>query len=124
VIAALYRSYLTNVLQHSSVKAVLTWGLTDADSWLNSPRREHKPERPLRPLPFDADLKPKPAFYAEVDAISARRGTVNRSHHLAATHRVLYRTSATLPLSRVTSPSRAGITATGKAEIFCFCNSA
>lgn len=70
-IAALYRSYLTNVLQHRSVKAVLTWGLTDADSWLNSPRREHKPERPLRPLPFDTDLKPKPAFYAEVDAVSA-----------------------------------------------------
>ena len=70
-VAALYRSYLTNVLQHRSVTAILTWGLTDADTWLNSPRREHKPETPLRPLPFDADLKAKPAFYAEIDAMKA-----------------------------------------------------
>ena len=73
-VAALYRSFLTNVLQHRSVKAVLTWGLTDADSWLNSSRREHKPEQVLRPLPFDVDLKPKPAFYAEVDAIKGAPG--------------------------------------------------
>ena len=69
-VAKLYRDYLTNVLQHSSVKAVLTWGLTDRDSWLNAPNRRHG-EQPLRPLPFDSELKPKQAFYAMVDTISA-----------------------------------------------------
>ena len=69
VVARLYRSYLTNMLQHPSVKAVLTWGLTDRDSWLNSPSRHEG--RLLRPLPFDSELKPKPAFSAMVDAISA-----------------------------------------------------
>lgn len=73
-VSALYRSYLTNVLQHRSAKAVLTWGLTDADSWLNSPGRPHNPEQPLRPLLFDVDLKPKAAFYAEVDAITSAPG--------------------------------------------------
>jgi endo-1,4-beta-xylanase len=69
-VAKVYRNYLTNVLQHPSVKAVLTWGLTDRDSWLNSPGRRHEGQV-LRPLPFDAELKPKPAFYAMVKAISA-----------------------------------------------------
>ena len=69
-VAKLYHDYLANVLQHSSGKAVLTWGLTDRDSWLNSPSRHHG-EQLLRPLPFDSELKPKPAFYAMTDAISA-----------------------------------------------------
>lgn len=69
-VASLYRSYLANVLQHSSVKAVLTWGLTDRDSWLNSPGRRNGAKL-LRPLPFDSELKPKPALYAFADVISA-----------------------------------------------------
>ncbi len=69
-VAKLYGDYLTNILQHASVKGVLTWGLTDRDSWLNSPSRRHDKRR-LRPLPFDRALKPKPAFYAMVDAMSA-----------------------------------------------------
>ncbi len=69
-VAELYRDYLTNVLQHKSVTAVLTWGLTDRDTWLNAVSRRHD-QRQQRPLPFDSELKPKPAFYAMVDAISA-----------------------------------------------------
>lgn len=69
-VGALYGDYLRNVLQHKSVKAVLTWGMTDRDSWLNSPGRRRN-GRMRRSLPFDADLKPKPAFFAMLDAISA-----------------------------------------------------
>ncbi|HEX4750073.1 MAG TPA: endo-1,4-beta-xylanase [Bryobacteraceae bacterium] len=70
LVAALYRDYLRNVLEHRSVKAVLTWGLTDRDSWLNGFSRRHD-QRPQRPLPFDAELQPKPALYAMADTIEA-----------------------------------------------------
>ena len=68
LVANLYRDYLTNVLQHRSVKAVLTWGLTDRDSWLNSPRLRHY-ERLRRPLPLDSALQLKPAFHSMERAI-------------------------------------------------------
>lgn len=71
-VARLYRDYLTNVLQHRSVKAVLTWGLTDRDTWLNAfnPRKDGLVRRPL---PFDSGLKPTPAFFAMGDAITGCR---------------------------------------------------
>lgn len=61
VVGRLYGDYLHNVLQHGSVKAVLTWGLTDRDSWLRRRRKDGVPERPL---PFDPDLKPTRAYFA------------------------------------------------------------
>ncbi|MGH9582026.1 MAG: endo-1,4-beta-xylanase [Bryobacteraceae bacterium] len=68
-VAALYADYLRNVLQHPSVKAVLTWGLTDRDTWLNhsNPRKDGLPERPL---PFDADLRPTRAYFAMREQIA------------------------------------------------------
>lgn len=69
IVGELYGDYLSNVLRHRSVKAVLTWGMSDGGSWLNSFNRR-KDGIPQRPLPFDAELKPKPAFYAMRDAIS------------------------------------------------------
>lgn len=70
-VAELYKSFLTNILQHNSVKAVLTWCISDRDSWLQGfrPREDHLPQRPL---PFDADLQPKPAFFSLRDSLSSR----------------------------------------------------
>jgi len=70
-IAAIYVNYLRNILQHQSVKAVLTWGFTDRDTWLNRfrPRADGLPQRPL---PFDENLQPTPAFFALRDALSSR----------------------------------------------------
>lgn len=65
-VAEVYRHYLETVLQDQEVKAVLTWGVCDRNSWLNNGtkfRPEH-PSRPQRPLPFDTDYKPVPAFFA------------------------------------------------------------
>ena len=64
----LYASYLHTTLANPAVIALLTWGITDKYTWLNheGARKDGLPERCL---PFDADLKPKPAFYAELNAL-------------------------------------------------------
>jgi endo-1,4-beta-xylanase len=62
IVAGVYRDYLTKVLE---VKAVLTWGATDKNSWLNTRNiRKVHPDRVQRPLPFDPDYAPAPAFFA------------------------------------------------------------
>lgn len=76
-IAEIYRNYLDVALENKAVKAVLTWGMTDAHTWLNGIKshREKRPDRQQRPLPFDADYEPAPAFFAMRDAFDhAARG--------------------------------------------------
>ena len=70
IVADVYRSYLTAALDGPEVKAVLTWGASDKNTWLNNGtkfRKQH-PERLQRPLPFDADYAPAPAFFAMRDS--------------------------------------------------------
>ena len=69
LVAEMYRGYLEIVLHHPAVKAVLTWGFTDKHSWLNHVRHQRPDGLPKRPLPFDADLRPKPAFDAMIEAL-------------------------------------------------------
>jgi endo-1,4-beta-xylanase len=69
MVAAMYRGYLGDVLHHPAVKAVLTWGFTDKYSWLTRSRHQRPDALPKRPLPFDADLLPKPAFNAIIEAL-------------------------------------------------------
>lgn len=66
IVAEVYRSYLTTALEGPGVKAVLTWGASDKNTWLNNGikfRGQH-PDRLQRPLPFDPDYAPAPAFFA------------------------------------------------------------
>ncbi len=66
VVAEVYRSYLTTALDAPEVKAVLTWGASDKNTWLNNGtkfRKQH-PDRLQRPLPFDPEYAPAPAFFA------------------------------------------------------------
>jgi endo-1,4-beta-xylanase len=69
-VADLYASYLHTALANPAVVALLTWGITDKYTWLNheGARKDGLPERSL---PFDADLNPTPAFYAELNALRA-----------------------------------------------------
>ena len=71
-IADVYERFLSVALDEQAVVALVTWGLSDAYSWYNGKyfpefgRPDHLPQRPLL---FDADLQPKPAFYAVLKAL-------------------------------------------------------
>jgi endo-1,4-beta-xylanase len=70
-VAGLYREFLDTALDEKAVKAVITWGLSDRYTWL-TPKAGSNFVRsdglPGRPLPFDADFKPKPAYNAMLSA--------------------------------------------------------
>ena len=70
IVGDLYFHYLSQTLANKNVRALLTWGITDRSTWLNheGARKDGLPERSL---PFDADLKPTPAFFAELNALKA-----------------------------------------------------
>jgi endo-1,4-beta-xylanase len=71
-VAAVYKGYLGLLLPEPNVKAVLTWGITDAHTWLNQSRQPwalRSDGARQRPLPFDEDYAPTPAFFAMRDAI-------------------------------------------------------
>jgi endo-1,4-beta-xylanase len=70
-VAAIYRRYLDVALANRVVTTVVTWGMTDRISWIVSipnPRTKRDDGLPPRPLPFDADMHPKPAYAAIADA--------------------------------------------------------
>ena len=63
LVAEQYYKYLSFMLQFKSVKTVLTWGLTNRHTWMAQtlPRPDGLP---VRPLPFDAELRPTPSWEA------------------------------------------------------------
>jgi endo-1,4-beta-xylanase len=70
IVASVYHSYLTAALDGPKVKAVLSWGASDKNTWLNhgTKFRKQHPERLQRPLPFAPDYAPSPTFFAVRDS--------------------------------------------------------
>ena len=68
-VAAVYQSYLDMMLEQPRLISLAAWGLSDRYSWLNE-FRPRKDDQPVRPLPFDADLRRKPAWQAMAKALS------------------------------------------------------
>ncbi len=67
-VADVYARYLEIALDEPAVASLMTFGLTDRYTWLQEDYpREDGGER--RPLPFDADLRPKPAYDALLTGI-------------------------------------------------------
>ncbi len=75
VVADTYRKFLEVALDEPAVKGLVTWGLSDRYSWYNNLDFNkfadfgRADKLPSRPLPFDADFKPKPAFDVLVKAL-------------------------------------------------------
>jgi endo-1,4-beta-xylanase len=72
LVADTYSRFLETALDEPAVKMVVTWGLSDRHSWIVRKETHESKWRgdgmPSRPLPFDADLRPKPAFDAIAQA--------------------------------------------------------
>jgi endo-1,4-beta-xylanase len=68
-VADVYRRYLDVALSHPAVKAVMAFGLSDRYTWLEEdyPRDDGAPRRPLA---FDDQLHPKPAYDAIADRLA------------------------------------------------------
>jgi endo-1,4-beta-xylanase len=69
-VAGIYRAFLDVVLDEPAVKRITTWGLSDRYTSKTDmfPRADGQP---VRPLPFDAALRPKAAALAIADALRA-----------------------------------------------------
>lgn len=75
-VAETYKRFLGTVLEEPAVEGVVSWGLSDAHSWMNSSeeRFEREDGEPQRPLLYDPDMLPKPSRDATAEAfLRARR---------------------------------------------------
>ena len=72
-VAALYSDFVGACFSHPAVEMVVMWNVTDDDSWINRPAQGQRRADglPMRPLLFDAQGQPKPAFAAVADAMRA-----------------------------------------------------
>jgi endo-1,4-beta-xylanase len=78
LVADAYRQFLDAALDEPAVKMVVTWGLSDRHSWIVRQETHQSKWRSdgalSRPLPFDADLKAKPAYEAIANAFAHAPG--------------------------------------------------
>ena len=71
-VAAATRDYLDVTLSYPRLRDILVWGLADNISWLQTWDEAPRTDKlPMRPTPFDAQLKAKPMRQAIADAIKA-----------------------------------------------------
>jgi endo-1,4-beta-xylanase len=73
-VAATYDAFLRAVLPEPALRQITTWGLSDRDTWLNAafPRSDGLPQRPL---PYDANLRTKPARSSIAAALQQAEAT-------------------------------------------------
>ena len=73
-VAAVYKRYLDAALDNPALIAVITWGLTDRESWIvrgDVKNFKRNDGLPARPLPFDDEYRPKKAYLAIAESLRA-----------------------------------------------------
>ena len=71
-VAAAARDYLDLTLSYPGLRDFLLWGMADHVSWLQTwDEAPRKDKLPMRPCPYDAELRAKPLRQAIADAIAA-----------------------------------------------------
>ena len=77
-VAAAARDYLELTLSYPRLRDFLLWGMADHISWLQTwDEAPRKDKLPMRPCPYDAQLRAKPLRQAIADAMRsmpARQG--------------------------------------------------
>lgn len=69
-VAGLTQDFLDVALDEPKLEQLLTWGLSDKDSWLSkTPNKMRTDNLPQRSLPLDEELRPKPMFAAVAQAM-------------------------------------------------------
>ena len=75
--AELYRGVICACVTHPGCRAIQTWGFTDKYSWIGS----HSRGREGAALPFDRSYRPKPAYAAMAEVLSAAQsGNCDQPH--------------------------------------------
>ena len=77
-VAAAAEKYLNAALAEPAVKALMMWGVYDAQTWLNYGKFARADHVPQRPLLFDKEFRPKPAYFAVRNAIDRRDVSARR----------------------------------------------
>jgi endo-1,4-beta-xylanase len=89
-VAGAYRHYLDVALASRAVTTVINWGLSDRSSWVISggdPLAKRDDGLRARPLLFDTDLHPKPAYFAIAEALRNAPQHANPRHRADASKR-------------------------------------
>ncbi len=69
-----YRTLLQTCLDNKNCTAFVTWGVNDLYTWLRDSNLGFYENHTVKPLLFDDEYQPKPAYYAVLDALARRAG--------------------------------------------------
>ncbi len=83
LVAATAKRYLDMALDEPAICAVITWGLSDRTTWMLHDAAGQRTDRLApRPLPFDAQLAPKPMRAAMMSAFRHARDRASLLHKI------------------------------------------
>ena len=81
-VAEVTKHYLDIVLDEPATGTVITWGLSDRTTWmLHDPAGQRRDGLTPRPLPYDAQLRPKPMRAALTEAFAHAPDRPRRARH-------------------------------------------
>jgi len=105
-----YRRLLETCLANKNCTAFVTWGVNDLYTWLRDSGLGFYENKSVKPLLFDDDYQPKPAYYAVLDMLARHAGEapILSDDEIAAMSAPIESTVAevTLPSPRKSDPKQ------------------